>query len=107
MFSSRYGIGMLLALMLVHLRRDPDDKGEITPASRTATSFHSNGVPVANNKTARPRRLQAPLLLVGWAISLWMLWCVFLLPPLYAMLVARATASLFLYTLNTCGHPTN
>ena len=46
--ACRYGVGVMLALMLMHLRREPDG---------SATTFLSNGVPDVNNKTARPVKM--------------------------------------------------
>jgi|EP01047_Picozoa_sp_COSAG01_P011950 hypothetical protein len=61
---------MLLALLLVHLRREPDANDEIRAETQVGVEFHSNGTPKVSNKTARPRKLPLPLLLVGWVVSL-------------------------------------
>lgn len=70
-----YGVGVMLALMLMHLRREPDGS---TP------SFLPNGVPDVNNKTARPRKMHPVVLTLGWAFALFSLWyCSF--GPYYAI----------------------
>lgn len=72
-----YGIGMLLALLLVHLRREPDTAAGKKSVSTTVfkpAKFHSNGVPDVSNATARPRPLPVPVLLVTWVGALVLLW---------------------------------
>jgi hypothetical protein len=55
----------MLALMLMHLRREPDG---------SATVFLPNGVPDVNNKTARPVKMHPVVLSLGWGAALFSLW---------------------------------
>ena len=59
-----YGVGMLLALLLMHLRREPDADPK-APLER-----HPNGIPNVSNNTARPRKMPYYTLLLGWAAAL-------------------------------------
>ena len=56
---------MLLALLFMHLRRDPDaGPGE-------AVAWQSNGTPrLAQPKDAKPRKMHPAVLAVGWVVSI-------------------------------------
>ena len=72
-----YGVGVMLAIMLMHIRREPG-----VPAS--AVKFLSNGCPDVDNKIAKPPKFHPIVACLGWAAALGVLfYCSF--GPYYAI----------------------